>query len=53
MALQVCTAVETGMAGCVGATLKQEPMLRKTALIILSILTQQVSSGTLFLKTFF
>lgn len=44
--LQGCTAVVTGMAGCAGTTLRQEPTLSKTALIIFPTSTQQVSSVT-------
>ncbi len=41
---QVCTAVVTGMAGCAGTILPQEPLPPKTALIILETLTPRVSS---------
>lgn len=46
LVLQGCTVIVTGMAGCAGMTLKQEPTPPKTALTIFLTLTQQVSSTT-------
>lgn len=46
---QVCTAVVTGMAGCAGMILQQEPTPPKTAQNFLATLTPQVCSETLLI----
>ncbi len=50
LVLQVCTAVVTGMAGCVGTIHQLELMPPKSALIILATLTPLVSCGTLLIS---